>query len=514
MENMVFTGSVALIALMVAFGAGFLFRHYVVRWNPQANAARLQAKIKTQQLKATVSASLDGIIIINSQGEILEFSEAAEHIFGYERSAVLGQKMSSLIVPDRYRKAHNAGMERMRKTGEAKILGQRIEIEALKANGEEFISELAISRSQGDHGDIFIAFIRDISEQKTAEAALKNAKEKAEEANAVKSKFLASMSHEIRTPFNAVLGILELLEDTELSSDQLELIQTATNSSHALLRIINDTLDYAKISSGKFDLMNRPFQPIRIFDDIQALFESVIKEKGLHFELISSVKEDLILAGDKGRISQILMNFISNAIKFTETGTIKLIVKADLNPDGRYDFYCAVKDKGMGISTSHQSSLFEEFYMIDDTDTREHEGTGLGLAICKNLTDAMGGRIGVKSNLGEGALFWISIPLNSTEKIGTTNTTNESLELPDISGLRVLLAEDNKTNQMVVSRMLKDSHIHLDIVKNGQEVLNTLATKSYDIIIMDISMPVMGGLQTWPALMKFNPLKLPVWMMY
>jgi len=188
----------------------------------------------------------------------------------------------------------------------------------------------------------------------------------------------------------------------------------------------------------------------------------VIKEKGLQFELKSSANEELILEGDKGRISQILMNFISNAIKFTKTGTIKLIVKADLKPDGQYDFYCAVEDKGMGISTNHQSSLFEEFYMIDDTDTREHEGTGLGLAICKSLTDAMGGEIGVKSNLGEGALFWISIPLHSTEKIGTPNTTNESLELPDISGLKVLLAEDNKTNQMVVSRMLKDSHIHLD----------------------------------------------------
>jgi len=500
MENTFFTELSASIALIAVFGAGFLFRHYAFRWNPQAKAARLQAKIKTQQLKATVSASLDGIIIINADGDILEFSEAAEHIFGYQRNTVLGKKMSELIVPERYRNAHNAGMERMRKTGEAKILGQRIEIEALKANGDEFISELAISRSQGDHGDIFIAFIRDISKQKASEAALKEAKEKAEDANAVKSKFLASMSHEIRTPFNAVLGILELLQDTQLSSDQLDLIQTATNSSHALLRIINDTLDYAKISSGKFDLMNTPFHPIKIFDDIQALFEPVIKEKGLQFELKSSANEELILEGDKGRISQILMNFISNAIKFTKTGTIKLIVKADLKPDGQYDFYCAVEDKGMGISTNHQSSLFEEFYMIDDTDTREHEGTGLGLAICKSLTDAMGGEIGVKSNLGEGALFWISIPLHSTEKIGTPNTTNESLELPDISGLKVLLAEDNKTNQMVVSRMLKDSHIHLDIVNNGQDVLDTLTSKSYDVIIMDISMPIMGGLQATKAI--------------
>jgi len=254
MENTFFTELSASIALIAVFGAGFLFRHYAFRWNPQAKAARLQAKIKTQQLKATVSASLDGIIIINADGDILEFSEAAEHIFGYQRNTVLGKKMSELIVPERYRNAHNAGMERMRKTGEAKILGQRIEIEALKANGDEFISELAISRSQGDHGDIFIAFIRDISKQKASEAALKEAKEKAEDANAVKSKFLASMSHEIRTPFNAVLGILELLQDTQLSSDQLDLIQTATNSSHALLRIINDTLDYAKISSGNLNL--------------------------------------------------------------------------------------------------------------------------------------------------------------------------------------------------------------------------------------------------------------------
>jgi len=495
MENIFFTGVTASIAFMAVFGAGFLFRHYAFRWTPQAKAARLQAKIKTQQLKATVSASLDGIIIINSQGEILEFSEAAEHIFGYQRDAILGQKMSELIVPERYRKAHNAGMDRMQKTGEAKILGQRIEIEALKANGEEFISELAISRSQGDHGDIFIAFIRDISEQKASEAALKDAKERAEDANAVKSKFLASMSHEIRTPFNAVLGILELLKETPLTDDQSELINTASNSSQALLRIINDTLDYAKISSGKIDLLETPFQATKIFDNIQALFEPVVKEKLLTFKLVSKADQDLFLNGDQGRISQILMNFISNAIKFTKSGTINLIIEAQIRPDGKYDLYCAVQDSGMGISKVHQDALFDEFYMVDDTDTREQEGTGLGLAICKSLTEAMGGDIGVKSELGQGALFWISIPLQSAQAPQEVMTSESSNKLADISGLHILLAEDNKTNQMVVSRMLKDTNVQLDIAQNGQEVLDILEQKSYDLIVMDISMPIMGGVQ-------------------
>jgi len=203
-----------LSAAAPSFVLGYALRKFTLKWQTKANKAKLQADIQAEQMSATVSASLDGIIIINSDGCVVEFSESAEKIFGLKKVDILGQNMANLIVPERYRDAHNAGMERMRETGKANILGQRIEIEAVRANGEEFMSELAISRSRSSSGDIFIAYIRDISEAKAAERALLDAKEAAELANRAKTQFISAMSHEIRTPFNAVLGILDILNET------------------------------------------------------------------------------------------------------------------------------------------------------------------------------------------------------------------------------------------------------------------------------------------------------------
>ena len=203
MQNILIVAGFACTAFLVGYG----LRRVTSKWEDKASSARAAADLQAEQLEATVSASLDGIIIINSEGHILEFSESAERIFGCKKSDVVGKEMSKIIVPERYRAAHNKGMARMRETGKANILGQRIEIEALRADGEEFISELAISRSRGSNGDIFIAYIRDISEAKAAEKALRDAKEAAELANRAKTQFISSMSHEIRTPFNAVLGL-------------------------------------------------------------------------------------------------------------------------------------------------------------------------------------------------------------------------------------------------------------------------------------------------------------------
>ena len=190
MQNILMIAGLAGTAFLFGYGV----RKITAKWEDKASSAKATADLQAEQLEATVSASLDGIIIINTEGHILEFSESAERIFGCKKADVLGEEMSTIIVPERYREAHNKGMARMRETGKANILGQRIEIEALRADGEEFMSELAISRSRGSNGDIFIAYIRDISEAKTAEKALRDAKEAAELANRAKTQFISSMS--------------------------------------------------------------------------------------------------------------------------------------------------------------------------------------------------------------------------------------------------------------------------------------------------------------------------------
>jgi len=486
--NSVFT---IIASVVPAFLVGYGLRRFTLKWENRATSAKEEAELQAEQLEATVSASLDGIIIIDANGKVVEFSESAERIFGYRKVDILGEKMSELIVPERYREAHNNGMKRMRETGKANILGQRIEIEAMRANGEEFMSELAISRSRGSSGDIFIAYIRDISEAKAAEQALRDAKDEAELANKAKTQFISAMSHEIRTPFNAVLGILDILGDTKLTGDQKQLIQTAEKTSQSLLRIINDVLDYARISSGSVKIVQEPFHAPSVFDDVYRLFAMQAKDRNIELKIIGEGADNVHLSGDQGRIRQILMNFVSNAIKYTRDGTVELIVETQKGDDGKYNLVCKVKDAGRGISEEKQSHLFDEFYMGEEVDTRATEGTGLGLTICKILTKMMEGTIGVDSVEGDGATFWVSIPLKQTEEVLAPRESTAPIK--SIDGKRVLLAEDNATNRMVVSRILEKKGVDLTVSTNGVEALSCLNTSAFDLLLTDVFMPEMGG---------------------
>ena len=502
--------SIILLSVIPSFLFGYGIRKYALKWQGKASSALAEADIQAEQLEATVSASLDGIIIIDSHGKVIEFSESAQKIFGYSKEDVIGKEMSEIIVPERYREAHNKGMARMRDTGEANILGQRIEIEALRANGEEFMSELAISRSRSSSGDIFIAYIRDISEAKAAEKALTDAKDAAELANKAKTQFISSMSHEIRTPFNAVLGILELLGDTKLSRDQKQLVQTADHASRALMRIINDVLDYARISSGSVKIVKKPFHAPDIFDDVYRLFAMQAKDKNIELMVDSLNAEPIYLAGDAGRIQQILMNFVSNAIKYTKEGRIDLIVETRPSGRGHTALICRVKDSGTGISEDKQKHLFDEFYMAEDVDVRASEGTGLGLTICKVLTKMMRGQINVTSTPGEGSEFWIDIPLKQVD--APVELAEPSSSQDDITGKQILLAEDNPTNRMVVTRILEKRGAVITAATNGVEALSCLETQGYDLLLTDVFMPVMGGVelvQTLRASQALNA-KIPV----
>ena len=492
--DMVWFGALQ-IAFLLALILSFTFRRIAQKWERKARYAIHEAELQAEQLTAAVSASLDGIIIINAQGHITEFSESAERIFGYKKSDVLGTELSKTIVPERYRDAHNAGMERMRQPGKANILGERIEIEALRANGEEFISELAISRCRSSIGDIFIAYIRDISEAKAAETALRDAKEAAELANSAKTQFISAMSHEIRTPFNAVLGILDILGDSKLTKDQRELIQTAEKTSQGLLRIINDVLDYARISSGSVKIVNETFEARKVFDDVARLFAMPAKDQDLNVTINNTQADDIYLSGDIGRIHQILMNFVSNAIKYTRNGDVELIIETAMKQrtagGPQRHLICKVKDTGAGIHPDKIKHLFEEFYMAEDVDTRATEGTGLGLTICKILTKMMNGTIGVESVVGQGSTFWVDIPLEQV--LPRDIPVPVSSALANIKGKQILLAEDNATNRMVVTRILEKQGAILTAAENGRVALEALETSVFDLLLTDIFMPDMGG---------------------
>ncbi len=377
-------------------------------------------------------------------------------------------------------------------------------------------------------------FMRDVSERQLYWAEKDKEMAELKTRTEMKTRFLAAMSHEIRTPFTAVSGLLDMLSETDLDVNQRALVTTGQDAALAVLEITDDILDYTKLASGKLFLTARPFDIKDIFDKVYALFEPSARKKGLKLYRDIADVDAVTVMGDLPRLQQVLMNFVSNAIKFTHKGSVTLWAGTQISDDGTVELTCVVKDTGVGISMDAQSRLFGEFYQVEgqktvDRDRRSQDGTGLGLVISKTLIRMMDGLIGVNSGTGQGSNFWISVPFKQVDaSCGGATSTNKDRDksaqrikkmtpnstiypsadtaegrahseaatpdCPDtIAGVNILLADDNKTNQMILSRMLESLGADVTVVNNGQEALEVIQAAPFDVALMDISMPVMGG---------------------
>lgn len=338
----------------------------------------------------------------------------------------------------------------------------------------------------------------DIMEQKERELELEKAKEAAEAAAKAKSDFLANMSHEIRTPLNGIIGLTELVLKTDLAPKQRDFLEKSNISSHALLDVINDILDYSKIEAGKFDLENKPFELNSVLSNIMSLFEFQALQKGLELELNVTLDESVMI-GDSLRLTQILTNLVGNAIKFTETGSVSINVILISEDDDFMDLQFSIADTGIGMNHEAQKNLFQEFSQADTSITRQFGGTGLGLAISKQLVQMMGGDIGVESEPGRGSTFIFTAffgKMKSSEiQSETEQVTVLQESLDAIKGVHILLVEDNKINQIVVLGLLDELGIHTDIALNGKEAIELVQNTRYDLILMDLQMPVMDGFE-------------------
>ncbi|MEK6155347.1 ATP-binding protein [Flavobacteriaceae bacterium 3-367] len=376
-----------------------------------------------------------------------------------------------------------------------------------------FDFSLKAVKSDKGKAEGYIGTLVDISDLKETEYALIQAKEKETKANKAKDDFLSTMSHEIRTPLNAVIGVSHLLLMEDPKKEQLENLQALKYSSEHLLGLVNDILDFNKIASGSLQLEEADFSLEQVLNGLQSIFHNKAKKKDITFVIKKDNSIPKILVGDSTRISQILTNLINNAIKFTEEGRVILDIEMADETDDTHLLRFEVKDTGIGIPADKQGQIFQSFAQANTDTTRKYGGTGLGLAICKQLLEIMGSAISLESEIGKGSSFTFYLNLQKShltdfqeEEEDIVNYSNIQ-DQKGLGGIKILVVEDNKLNIMVIKKLFTRWKIDFDIAENGLIGLKMATANCYDMILMDLQMPVMNGFESCKSIRdSHNPL--------
>ncbi len=451
-------------------------RIHIARLEIQATARQVEAK--SQELEAMLDSISQGIVMVDRQGGVLVTNRRALELLDQPTPEALSAAIGPLLL------------DLQRQAGR----GERGDGGPVRTDLTVADRVLEVARSAMPDGNFVLTFT-DVTPVKRRQQELEAARNAADVANHAKSQFLSTMSHEMRTPLNGMIGALDLLAKTKLDSEQLQLVETALQSGEALLVHINDVLDFSKMEAGKLVLEPAPFNLRHLVDSVLKIVtpQAEARSNTLHRDLGEEVPRWIV--GDAVRIRQILLNLVGNAVKFTRNGQVTVRIRNVGGTYDRPDIQVAIEDTGYGIPQDRLGNLFQEFSMIDASYSRKQGGTGLGLAICKRLVEAMSGEIGVDSKVGEGSRFWFRVPFDRAAEPAIDDKSAASL--PDISDivLDILLVDDNLTNQMVASRMLAAAGHLVTTASDGLEALNAATKKRYDVILMDISMPEMDGIE-------------------
>ena len=469
-----------------------------------------------EQFRNITSSANDGIILIDKNGAIVFWNPAAERMFGYTTTEVLGRDLHELLALPRDDDHHKGWFATFKGSLPSQITEKPLELTGLCRDGKSIPVEVTVSLFSLQEDNFATVIIRNISERKKVEHALQQAREAAETANRAKSQFLANMSHEIRTPMNGIIGMAELLLETSLDEQQREFACTIMDSSRALLTVINDILDLSRIEAGHMYIENISFELLPLLQSVIRIVSLEAEKKGLSFRCLVDPRLPPVLIGGPSRLRQILLNLLINAVKFTDQGhvTLQVMLESGLKPSLRFE----VIDTGIGIHPEYQKHLFKPFTQVDSSTTRTYGGSGLGLVICKRLVEAMGGSIGVKSSPGEGSTFWFVVPLttpsaeedSSSEPEGGFIHTASDVEsrtesfrehsVAENQGPLILLVEDDPVAQKVARFQLHRLGYSVHIAQNGREAVEAAFKNDYVLILMDCHMPVMDGFDATRAI--------------
>lgn len=479
----------AVVILIAALGTTI---YYLRRLNNQRAERQREVEQTAARMDTVIQTSLDAVIVADSDGCILAFNAAAETIFGHVAQDVLGRPLGPLIVPDHMLAAHDAGMKRMRDGGEKHVVGKgRVQLDAKHSDGSTFPVELAIQTAETNEGTIFVAFLRDISASVAAEKELISARDQALAADRLKTEFLATMSHEIRTPLNGLLGNVSLLQDTRLSPLQLRYIRNMETSGALLMKHVSDVLDLSRYDVGDLELRAVPL-------NIATLIQSIVdSQSGSAANNNTTIEWNWIgtpvnwVEADPTTLQHILMNLIGNAVKFTSNGKVSITVKVADTRNEIADFHFTVADTGLGMNAELLTRIFDDFVTGNVAYDRNVGGTGLGLGIVRRSVSALDGQITVESTPDIGSRFEVRLPLKITAEIEERSLDHASVA--PLSGLHILVVEDNEINRMVTREMLRaDGHL-IEEAHDGKAAVEIAQEAPFDLILMDISMPVMDG---------------------
>jgi len=433
-------------------------------------------------------------LTLSGHGLIVEANLTTTKLFGIDRRHLINSRLVQYIATEDRDRWHQFFLQAKKSSSE-----QYCELKLLRKNNSLVQIHLVFQQMNGANGPEYQIMLVDLTERILAKKA-------ADVAIQAKADFLANMSHEIRTPLNGILGMTYLLRHSNCTPKQTEQLDKISSSGNHLLGLIDDILDLSKIDAGKLVLEEQDFTLTKLLSNITAMFDNAVATKGLSL-LIKISNLPKVLHGDFNRLSQALVNYLSNAVKFTEHGSITLQGRVLEETNEGYLLRFEVIDTGIGILPEDQARLFNAFEQADNTTTRKYGGTGLGLAINRRLARLMGGDVGVKSTPGKGSTFWLDVqlgkgdPLAIEPDIALTEKARTVLHR-EYQGQRILLVEDDPLNQEVAAMLLKDVGLSVDLAENGEQAVRMARESNYAVILMDVQMPKQDGLSATAAIRK------------